>query len=259
MVSPPRRSPIDRPAQQPADRRTRAATARAAARRAEQRRRLLLRSAVGVLGLAMLGGLAAVVVSDRGNGTATATGTDPGPGTGTGTGIPPQPRTTAEGRTGAPPWEAPADPAAAVTAAGLPMLGSEGTVEHIHAHLDIYLDGRAVAVPALVGIDEGAQRISPLHTHDTSGVIHIESPVRADFTLGQFMTEWQVSLAADHLGGARTDAAHTLTAYVNGRPVTGDPAAIKLGAHDEIALVYGTSTENAQVSAPSGYAWPSGL
>jgi hypothetical protein len=90
-------------------------------------------------------------------------------------------------------------------------------------------------------------------------VIHIESPVKADFTLGQFMTEWQVSLAADHLGAARTDAAHTLTAYVNGKAVTGDPAAVKLGAHDEIALLYGTSPENAQVSVPSGYAWPSGL
>ncbi|MFF7636197.1 hypothetical protein ACFZB9_24070 [Kitasatospora sp. NPDC008050] len=255
MASQPRRSPTDRadrstrPARQPADRRTKAAAAQAEARRAERRRRLLIRSAAGVLGLAVLGGLTAVVMGDRGGGTAAADTA----------GMPAQPRTTAEGRTSAPPWSAPADPSAAVAAAGLPMLGSEGTVEHVHAHLDVYLDGRAVTVPALVGIDEGAQRISPLHTHDTSGVIHIESPVRADFTLGQFMTEWQVSLAADHLGGARTDAAHTLTAYVNGKPVTGDPAAIRLGAHDEIALVYGTSDGNAQVSVPGGYTWPSGL
>ncbi|MGF1429794.1 hypothetical protein, partial [Kitasatospora sp. LaBMicrA B282] len=170
-----------------------------------------------------------------------------------------QPRTTADGRTSAPPWPAPADPAAAVAAAGLPMLGAEGTVEHIHAHLDVYLDGRSVTVPALVGIDESTQQISPLHTHDTSGVIHVESPVQARFTLGQFMTEWQVSLAADHLGAASTDAGHTLTAYLNGKPVSGDPAAITLGAHDEIALLYGTPAENAQVTVPTGYAWPSGL
>lgn len=139
------------------------------------------------------------------------------------------------------------------------MLASEGTVEHIHAHLDVYVDGKAVTVPALIGIDESAQQLSPLHTHDTSGVIHIESPVKATFTLGQFLTEWQVSTSADHLGGLKTDAAHTLTAYVNGKAVTGDPAAITLGAHDEIALVYGTAAENAQVSVPSSYAFASGL
>ncbi|WP_329571392.1 hypothetical protein [Kitasatospora sp. NBC_01266] len=241
------------PGAAPDDRRAKAAAAREAERRVEHRRRLLVRSAAGLLGLAVLGGLTAVAVTASGGGSSAATASSATPA------IPTDPRSTADGRTSAPPWPAPADPAAAVTAAGLPMLGTEGTAEHIHTHLDVYLDGRPVTVPALVGIDEAAQQISPLHTHDTSGVIHIESPVRARFTLGQFMTEWQVSVAADHLGGARADATHTLTAYVNGKPVTGDPAAITLGAHDEIALVYGTAAEDAGLTVPSGYAWPSGL
>jgi hypothetical protein len=233
----------------PNARRAKAAAAREAERRSERRRRLLVRSAVGVLGLALVGTVVGVVASEHGGGPKSSS---------TASAMPSQPRTTAEGRTSAPPWDAPADAGAAVAAAGLPMLDSEGTVEHIHAHLDVYLDGKAVSVPAMLGIDEAAQRISPLHTHDTSGVIHIESPVKTDFTLGQFMTEWQVSLAGDHLGGAAVDGTHTLTAYVNGKPVTGDPAAIKLGAHDEIALVYGTAAENAQVSIPSTYTFPSG-
>ncbi|MFE9423666.1 hypothetical protein ACFYNO_11975 [Kitasatospora sp. NPDC006697] len=238
------------PTERIADRRARAAAARQAELRAERRRRLLVRGAIGALGLALVGGVSAVAVTQHSGSGASS---------GTAAAMPAHPRTTADGRTTAGPWDAPSDPAAAVAAAGLPMLDSEGTVEHIHAHLDVYVDGKQVAVPPLIGIDEGAQRISPLHTHDTSGVIHIESPLKTDFTLGQFMTEWQVSLAADHLGGNTADGTHTLTAYVNGKPASGDPAAIPLSAHDEIALVYGTAAENGQVSVPSSYAFAEGL
>jgi len=87
------------------------------------------------------------------------------------------PATVAAGGYTAPPWPAPADATAAVNAAGLPMLGREGNVEHIHAHLDVLVDGQAVAVPAGIGIDVHRRTISPLHTHDASGVLHIESPV----------------------------------------------------------------------------------
>ncbi|WBP84956.1 hypothetical protein [Kitasatospora cathayae] len=229
----------------PAGRQARVAALRAAEARHARARRWLVGAVIGLLVLVVVGGIAVVIATNQGSSAPS--------------GVPAQPRTTAEGRTTPPPWDAPADVAAAVKAAGLPMLGAEGTAEHIHAHLDVYADGRAVTVPALVGIDESAQRISPLHTHDTTGVIHVESPVTAEFSLGQFLTEWQVSTSADHLGGLRTDATHTLTAYVNGKAVSGDPAAIRLNAHDEIALVYGTEAENAAVTVPSGYNWPSGL
>ncbi|MFD0328187.1 hypothetical protein ACFQZC_08115 [Streptacidiphilus monticola] len=61
------------------------------------------------------------------------------------------------------------------------------------------------------------------------------------------------------MGDLKTDATHTLIAYVNGRPASGDPASIVLRAHDEIALVYGTASENAAVQVPSGYHWTDGL
>jgi len=233
---------------QPGDRRARAAALRAEEARRAKRKRLLTRGAIGLAVLAVVGGIA----------TAVALNYDSG-GSGSSVSVPAQPRTTAEGRTTLPPWDAPPDPAAAVKAAGLPMLGSEGTALHIHAHLDVFANGKAVTVPALIGIDESAQQISPLHTHDTTGIIHVESPVKADFSLGQFLTQWQVSASADHLGGLKTDTTHTLTAYVNGKPVGGNPAAIILGAHDEIALVYGTAAENATVAVPGTYTWPSGL
>jgi hypothetical protein len=164
----------------------------------------------------------------------------------------------AVGRTSSPPWAAPADASAAVSAAGLPMLGEEGNAVHIHAHLDIIVDGAPVPVPADIGVDEARQKISPLHSHDTTGVIHIESPTApATFTLGQFFAEWQVSLSADHLGGLTTDNTHHLKVYLNGALREGDPAGIILAAHDEIAIVYGTDAQ--QTTVPHTYQWSNGL
>src|SRR5262249_9367225 len=151
-----------------------------------------------------------------------------------------------------------ADAPGAVGAAGLPMLGEEGNAVHIHAHLDIIVNGAPVQIPSGIGIDEAQQKISPLHSHDTTGVIHVESPTApATFTLGQFFTEWQVSLAADHIGGLVADGTHQLKVYVNGKPYTGDAAGTVLKAHGEIAIVYGTQAQ--QTNVPSTYQWTNGL
>jgi hypothetical protein len=229
-------------------RKERAAAARKATERARQQERRQRRMITGVaIGLAavVLVVVGLVVALDRPDKAPAAQA------------IPtPPPTTAAPGRTDPPPWSAPADTSARVRAAGLPMLGAEGTVEHIHAHLDVIVDGQPVVVPAELGIDESAGQISPLHTHDTTGVLHIESPVQADFTLGQVFTEWQVSLSADQIGGLHAGDGKVLQAYVNGKPVSGDPAGIVLHAHDEVAVVYGTPAQ--QANPPSSYAFPAG-
>jgi hypothetical protein len=166
------------------------------------------------------------------------------------------PATVAVGADSSPPWPAPADAAAAVTAAGLPMLGAEGNVEHIHAHLDVLADGQSVPVPANIGIDRRQGTISPLHTHDGSGVIHIESPVKRQFSLGEFFSEWQVSLTPDNVGALRAGDGEVVRVFVNGKPQTGNPAAILFNAHDEIALVYGTPRPGENI--PSKYDFPEG-
>ncbi|HEX5493216.1 MAG TPA: hypothetical protein VFX70_01400 [Mycobacteriales bacterium] len=169
-----------------------------------------------------------------------------------------QAATAGPGRATPPPWSSPANTSGAVRAAGLQMLDAEGTAQHIHAHLDVVVDGQPVTVPAGVGIDASAGRISPLHTHDTTGVLHVESPdAHATFTLGQFMTEWQVRLDRSCLGGLCTDDTHTLRAYVDGTRYTGDPASITLTAHQEIELVYGNSAD--QVTPIAGYDFAPGL
>ena len=166
------------------------------------------------------------------------------------------PATTAVGVDSLPPWPVPADATAAARDAGLPMLSSEGMVEHIHVHLDVLVDGRPVPVPANIGIDSARGAISPLHTHDDSGVIHIESPVKRQFSLGEFFSEWQVSLSGDNIGGLRSTNGKTLRTYVNGQPRAGNPAAIMFAQHDEIALVYGQSQPGEKV--PTTYDFPPG-
>jgi hypothetical protein len=214
------------------------------ARRRQRRARWLFGGACAVVVVVIGVAVGLVIAFSGGSG-----------GSGTG-GIPSRPRLTAAGATANPPWAAPADATARVRIAGLPMLSSEGTVEHIHAHLDVRVDGQAVAVPADLGTDQSSGTISPVHTHDTTGVVHIESPIKADFSLGQLFTEWNVSLSTDRLGALTTGGGTLLRAYLNGRPYDGDPAGILMHAHDEIALVYGTPAQ--QTGPPSSYSFPAG-
>ncbi|MGY5080911.1 hypothetical protein ACWIGX_28100 [Streptomyces nigrescens] len=226
--------------------RARAAAMRAQTAREERRRRVLIILAVSVVVLAVVVGITLAVVSSGGGPSRSQPPAEAG--------IPSTPAKTASGRTTPPPWEAPGDPSARVNAAGLPMLGAEGNVEHIHAHLDVLVDGNPVSVPADIGIDQQAQKISPLHTHDARGVIHIESPVKATFSLGQFMTEWDVALTQNSIGGLKAGSGKEFHAYVNGKEVSGNPAAVEFRAHDEIALVYGMAGQ--KVKVPSSYNWP---
>jgi len=52
--------------------------------------------------------------------------------------------------------------------------------------MDIFVHGKKVQLPALVGINPGAGYLTELHTHDASGVMHIEAQKSRTFTLGQF-------------------------------------------------------------------------
>lgn len=36
--------------------------------------------------------------------------------------------------------------------------------------------------------------MAPLHTHDDSGILHVESTVKRDYTLGEFLKTWGLNL-----------------------------------------------------------------
>jgi hypothetical protein len=129
------------------------------------------------------------------------------------------------------------------------MLGEENVTVHYHAHLDILVNGQPVPVPAGIGIDQAHQRISPLHTHETDGVIHIESATDVPFTLGQVFAEWGQPLRADRVGPVTVASGQVLRVYRNGQPVSGDPGGLKLNAHDEIVVWVGPAGQQPQVPA----------
>lgn len=172
-------------------------------------------------------------------------------------------KTTAGGalpglQTGEAPWEAEIpNLLARLKAINLPALHEEGNALHIHQHIDIFIDGKPVTVPKDIGINYEERFISPLHTHDRTGIIHVESDKVQDFTLGQFFDVWGVRLTKDCLGGYCAKGSEKLRLFSNGKLVTGDPRRLVLTAHQEIAIVYGP--DKSSVVVPSSYKFDEGL
>jgi hypothetical protein len=146
--------------------------------------------------------------------------------------------------------------------AGLKPQPKEFLTNHVHAHLDVFVDGKPVVVPPGIGIkidDPAVQSgklpdgsmnyggiqlcnepcISPLHTHDNTGIIHTESASPEPNTLGEFFTEWGVTLDASCVA-SYCGPATKIAIYVDGVLTPGDPRTIQLTDHREIAIVIGT-------------------
>jgi hypothetical protein len=124
---------------------------------------------------------------------------------------------------------------------GLDPLPAEGTVLHIHEHLDMIINGQSATVPSQLGI--ATTFFSPIHTHDSTGVIHVESPVTKDFKLSQFFDEWGVTFNDSCLDSYCSDSTHKLIVGVNGSPITNARDYV-LKAHDEIEIWYGPKDQN---------------
>ncbi|MCU1665239.1 MAG: hypothetical protein JWR58_5304 [Pseudonocardia sp.] len=132
---------------------------------------------------------------------------------------------------------------------GISSSDAEQLAVHIHAHLQVYVDGQQRAIPYGIGVVAplqlrqtvdgpfvvGGARFYGLHTHDASGVIHIESPVERHYTIGEFFDLWGQPLDPEQVGPARG----RVTALVDGTVVGGNPRDISLGAHDVIQLDVG--------------------
>jgi len=127
---------------------------------------------------------------------------------------------------------------------------------HVHTHLALFHNGKQMQVPEYIGFAPSltAGCLYWLHTHDASGIIHIEAPdisppQGGPYTLGMLFDIWGVPLE-------RTGAAGfvgPVTAYVNGQLYNGDLRSIPLGAHQQIVLEVG-----APLVAPPNYLFPPG-
>lgn len=127
-----------------------------------------------------------------------------------------------------------------------------GCAYHWHVHLDIFVGNTSyVVVPAVLGRVDNT--LYALHTHDSSGVIHIETGSNQIFTCGQICEVWgyPTCSATDCL----TYHNQQVRTYVNGTAWTGDPSSIPLHQHDEIAIVIGSPLP---ANIPSSYSFPAG-
>lgn len=129
---------------------------------------------------------------------------------------------------------------------------------HTHQHLDILIHGKAVTVPANIGISSAPKFISPLHTHDASGVIHVESPTIETFTLGQFFDVWGVRFTSRCLGAECAKGRDKMLVFLNGKQFMDDPRRLPLLQHQELVVAFGSAKELPR-QIPAGYTFPAGL
>jgi hypothetical protein len=144
---------------------------------------------------------------------------------------------------------------------GMECTGSEQLVFHIHAYLKVYVNGEQVTAPPGVGIvapagsgesalgSDGLKTcIYPLHVHDGEpDVIHIESPIKKTYTLGNFFDIWGQPLSATKVMDKTVDSAHQVKYYVFDKAgkmtqVTTDPRAIALADHETVVILYNSPT-----------------
>lgn len=147
-------------------------------------------------------------------------------------------------------WPAPTDLQERADAAGLRNVWGEPLAEHVHTHLTILDGDTPVTVPGDIGHSDRHRFAAQLHTHDTSGIVHVESPTRQAFTLGQFFDEWGVRLDAWHVGDLRG----SLTVWVDGRRTIGDPRSIELTDRRQVVLAVTTVGEVPR--QPDPFDWP---
>ena len=86
-------------------------------------------------------------------------------------------------------------------------------IMHIHPQLSLLVNSTSFSVPAQIGIDPSLWKdhsldefgmqsmpemnmssMAPLHTHDNSGMIHVESSINRNYTLEEFLNIWGLNL-----------------------------------------------------------------
>lgn len=110
---------------------------------------------------------------------------------------------------------------------------------HVHTLLSVYVDGKAVTVPANIGIDpRNPSAHSSLHTHTPDGVVHMEADEPYPYKLPDILAIWGVDLEADRLGGLQASGTKVVQVYANGELVA-DPSQLRMNDGDNIVIGFG--------------------
>jgi hypothetical protein len=140
---------------------------------------------------------------------------------------------------------------------GIQCGGMEYATLHIHPHVALFVNGKQLQIPQGIGFGMASPEnpqgcLYWIHTHDASGIIHIEAPqieapAGGPYTLGMLFDIWGQPLTDTQIASAKGP----VTAFVNGTKYTGDLRAIPMISHQEITLEVGTP-----VVPPPFYTFP---
>jgi hypothetical protein len=161
---------------------------------------------------------------------------------------------------------------------------AEVTTVHVHPYLQISINTGSgisnVTIPTAVGILDpqitnglagGGSCFEPMHTHDSSGIIHIEAAsVSNQYTLGAFFQIWQVTYGTVSFNGAlrpivfnntdilgyKTDSTHTLSLLIDGQNFTGTYGSLDLTHYDYCSAQ--STTPPCYPTAGGTPQWPGG-
>jgi len=129
---------------------------------------------------------------------------------------------------------------------------------HFHAHVSLLINGQRLAIPDAIGLhypgtEKNGQTFATIcyyhiHTHDATGLIHIEASAKTTFRLGQLFAVWGKPLSSSNVAGhGGTVKAFIATARTPGyaektgpfSPYTGNLQQLQFTSHQEIVLEVG--------------------
>lgn len=129
-------------------------------------------------------------------------------------------------------------PPQAVAISGIECNSTEFFTHHVHAHVDVFVNGQQQQIPANIGILSSPRCFYWLHTHDTDGIIHIEAPQVRQFTLGQFLDIWSQT-GSNGQSFFSSVSAMPVKVYVDDIAFQGNYRDVELDSRKQIVLVYG--------------------
>jgi hypothetical protein len=89
---------------------------------------------------------------------------------------------------------------------------------HWHVQLAIAILGSPYTIPASIGVGTSCMR--PIHTHDTTGTIHIELPGPRPVYIRDFFAIWGESFSQTRILSYVSDATYEIVMSVGGTPST---------------------------------------
>jgi hypothetical protein len=123
----------------------------------------------------------------------------------------------------------------------LKFVGGPG---HHHVHVSLFVDGQQIAIPRGIGMFQPDHNVFIyhqtclyfLHTHDDTGIVHLEPRVgQGFFKLGNIFDMWGEPLTTTNAAGYQGSQ----TIFVNGVQYFGDPRTIVLAPYMQITIEVG--------------------